>query len=103
MAVSASVLSRRRGLRASQRKAITGYLYISPFLLGFLLFVLGPALYSAYISLTAYQIISPPRFVGFGNYTQALTKDPLFWKALGNTLFYAGIAVPVSLLGSLGC
>ena len=101
--MSASVLPRRRGLRTSRRKAIEGYLYISPFLLGFVLFVLGPALASAYFSLTAYQIISPPRFVGLENYTQALTKDPLFWKALGNTIYYAGIAVPLSLLGSLGC
>ena len=103
MIETSSVPARRRGLRTSQRKAIAGYLYISPFLLGFLLFVLGPALYSAYISLTSYQILSPPTFVGSGNYNQALTKDPLFWKALGNTLYYACIAVPASLLGSLGC
>jgi multiple sugar transport system permease protein len=101
--MSATFLPRRRRLTMSQRKALKAYLYISPFLLGFVLFVLGPALASAYISLTAYQIISPPRFVGLANYTEALTRDPLFWKALGNTLYYAGIAVPLSLVGSLGC
>jgi multiple sugar transport system permease protein len=87
----------------SQRKTIEAYLYISPFLLGFVLFVLGPALASGYISLTAYQIISAPRFIGIGNYTRALTADPLFWQALGNTLYYACIAIPLSLLCSLGC
>ena len=101
--MSVSVLPRRRGFKTSQRKAIEAYLYISPFLLGFLLFVLGPALASAYFSLTTYQVISPARFIGVENYIQALTKDPLFWRALGNTLYYACIAVPLSLLGSLGC
>ena len=93
----------RRGLRLSQRKALLGYLYISPFLLGFLLFVLGPAIASAYFSFTQYQILSPPRFAGLANYSRIATGDPLFWKSLGNTLYYAGIAVPLSLLGSLGC
>jgi multiple sugar transport system permease protein len=93
----------RRGLRLSQRKALQGYLYIAPFLLGFLLFVLGPAVASAYFSLTQYQILSPPRFAGLANYRQIATGDPLFWKSLGNTLYYAVVAVPLSLLGSLGC
>jgi multiple sugar transport system permease protein len=93
----------RRGLRLSQRKALQGYLYIAPFMLGFLLFVLGPAVASAYFSLTQYQILSPPRFSGLANYSRIATGDPLFWKSLGNTLYYAGIAVPLSLFGSLGC
>ena len=101
--VSYDVGAPPKKLTMSQRKSIEAYLYISPFLLGFVLFVLGPALASAYLSLTAYQIISPPRFIGIANYVQALTVDPLFWKALGNTLYYAGIAIPLSLLGSLGC
>lgn len=99
--MSVSVLPLRR--RSSRRKAIEAYLYISPFLFGFVLFVLGPALASLYFSMTSYQVISPPRFVGLANYTQALTNDPLFWKALGNTIYYAGIAVPLAILGSLGC
>ena len=92
---------RRWGL--SQRKAIEGYLYISPFLLGFLLFILGPALASAYISLTDYNILSAPNFIGLANYVKAFRGDPLFWTSMGNTLYYAVIAVPLSLLGALGC
>lgn len=87
----------------TRRKAIEGYLYISPFLLGFLIFVLGPAVASAYFSLTAYQVLSPPRFVLFDNYVKAFTKDPLFWQSLYNTVYYAGIGVPLAIAGSLGC
>lgn len=87
----------------TRRKAIEGYLYISPFLLGFLIFVLGPAVASLYFSLTAYQVLSAPRFVLFDNYVKAFTKDPLFWQSLYNTIYYAGIGVPLAILGSLGC
>src|ERR1700680_3278773 len=73
----------RRPGSLSRRKSIEGYLYISPFLIGFVLFVLGPALASAYLSLTAYQILSAPRFVLFANYVKAFTNDPLMWKAVG--------------------
>lgn len=101
--MAAEVASGRRRFSLSQRKAIEGYLYISPFLLGFLLFVLGPAIASAYFSLTSYQLLSAPTFVLFANYNKAFTNDPLFWKALYNTIYYAGIGVPLGLLGSLGC
>jgi multiple sugar transport system permease protein len=72
-------------------------------LLGFVLFVLGPALASAYFSLTAYQILSAPRFILFANYVKAFTNDPLLGKAVGNTIYYAGIGVPLGIIGSLGC
>lgn len=87
----------------SQRKALAGYLYISPFLLGFVLFILGPALASAYLSLTDYNILSSPSFVGLANYQNAFTGDKLFWLSLGNTLYYALIGVPLSIAGALGC
>ena len=93
----------RRRASLGRRKAIEGYLYISPFLLGFVLFVLGPAIASAYLSLTAYQILSAPRFVLFANYVKAFTNDPLLGKAIGNTIYYAGIGVPLGLMGSLSC
>lgn len=95
--------SPRHGGRLSRRKALEGYLYISPFLLGFVLFILGPALASAFISLTDYNVLSAPNFVGLANYVKAFHGDPLFWVSVSNTLYYAVIAVPLSLLGALGC
>ena len=47
--------------------------------------------------------VRPPRFVLFANYVKAFTNDPLLGKAVGNTVYYAGIGVPLGLVGSLGC
>src|SRR5688572_3392766 len=61
------------GARSVQggRRAIWGYLFIMPWILGLLVFVAGPILASLYLSLTNYDILRPPRFVGFDNYGRA--------------------------------
>jgi multiple sugar transport system permease protein len=53
---------------------------------------------SIYISLTEWDSFTPPEFVGLQNYAEALTEDPVFWKALGNTFYYALISVPLGLV-----
>jgi multiple sugar transport system permease protein len=95
---------RRAGLRLtmSRREALEGYLYISPWILGFLIFTVGPMLASLALSLTDYKLVTAPHFIGIGNFT-TLIHDPIFWKSLGNTLYYALIFVPINILGSLGC
>src|SRR5256885_6706213 len=85
-----------------QRETIEGYLYISPWILGFLIFTAGPMVASLFLSFTNYNIVSPPRFAGLDNYV-ALLKDPLFWTSLGNTFYYTILVVPLNLVGSLGC
>jgi multiple sugar transport system permease protein len=91
----------RRVSRRRRRHIITGYLYLSPWLLGFLLFWLGPALASLALSLTSYDVISRPTFIGLKNYTDAFTQDQLFVPSLFKTLYYAGTSVPAGLLLSL--
>jgi multiple sugar transport system permease protein len=76
------------------------YLFISPWIIGFLLFTGGPILMSIYYSFTQYNIADPPNFVGAKNYTQ-LFNDPLFWKSAKVTLYYTLLAVPLGLLLSL--
>ncbi len=98
-----SSVPRQHSHSLRRRKALLGYLYISPFLLGFVLFILGPAVASAYFSLTDYNILSTPDFVGLANYQKAFAGDNLFWLSLGNTLYYALIGVPLSIAGALGC
>jgi multiple sugar transport system permease protein len=83
------------------RKSLWGYLFITPWLLGLLLFVAGPILYSLYLSFTEYDILSDPKFVGFQNYSYALTGDSLFWSSLIRTFYYAVAVVPLGLLASL--
>lgn len=99
-------VARPRSRRASplrRREAITGYVYISPWLIGFLIFSLFPFIASLYLSFTDYAIIKPPKFIGLQNYIQAFTKDNLFWPSLRITFFYAGVSVPLGIAGSLFC
>ncbi|MCD7439410.1 sugar ABC transporter permease [Streptomyces lincolnensis] len=86
-------LSKRR-----RREALSFYLFISPWIIGFLVFLLGPMIASIYYSLTDWDSFTPPRWVGFENYTKLLTDDPVFWTALWNTLYYAAISVPLGLV-----
>jgi multiple sugar transport system permease protein len=78
----------------------TGLLFIAPWIVGFLCFQLYPILASLYYSFTTYSILDPGQWVGFANYQTMLTQDPEFWTGVGNTLYYAAIAVPVGLLVS---
>jgi len=98
---------RRAGGRKAPRQKLTRrrkvearwfWVFISPWLIGFVGFLLGPMIASIYISLTEWDSFTPAEFVGFDNYVQALTKDPVFWQALGNTFFYALISVPLGLV-----
>jgi multiple sugar transport system permease protein len=77
------------------------YLLISPWLLGFLLFVLGPMLASLVISLTRWDLLSPARFVGLDNYQKMFSRDPLFWQSLKVTAIYTAAYVPLELVGGL--
>jgi multiple sugar transport system permease protein len=81
-------------------EARAGYLFVSPFVIGFLVFTGGPLIASAYLSLTRYDVINPPTFIGLDNYA-ALLKDNLFYKSLENTLTYVLIHVPSAVLVSL--
>ena len=87
-------------LTLSQREAVQGLIYISPWIIGFLVFTVGPMIASAYLSLTTYNMVTPPRFAGLNNY-EYMFSDRLFWKSIGNTLYYTVIFVPIAISGSL--
>jgi multiple sugar transport system permease protein len=78
----------------ARREAIRGYLFIAPAVLGFLLWVAGPMVISAWLSLTEWDLLSPPEFVGLSNY-QAMLKDPLFWQSLKVTAYFTLVSVPL--------
>jgi multiple sugar transport system permease protein len=71
---------------------------ISPWILGFIVFTLGPMIASIYFSLTDYNVISPPRFVGLLNWVRMLGSDPKFWWSFRVTLTYAIAAIPLGLV-----
>ncbi len=83
--------------RLLQGEYKTGYLFALPWLLGFLIFTLGPLLASIYLSFTSYDVLNPPNFIGLGNY-KTLFHDPLFWKSLYNTFYMVIIGVPVNII-----
>jgi multiple sugar transport system permease protein len=80
-----------------RRSLVQGLLFVSPWIIGFLLFTVYPLIYSFYVSLTRFDLISPPRFIGFANYSELFFDDPLFWQVVGNTLFYVFLSVPFAL------
>jgi multiple sugar transport system permease protein len=77
-----------------------GFLFICPWLIGFLCFTAGPMLTSFWLSFHKYDLVSIQN-VGVENYRRLFTEDPLFWKALKNTIFYALVSVPLGIIGSL--
>lgn len=80
------------------RENLTGYLFISPWLIGFFVFTLWPFLRSFYLSFCNYNIVQPPKFIGLANYQMMLFNDDLFYKSLWVTLRYAIVAVPLTLV-----
>lgn len=85
----------------ARREAMEGYLFILPWLLGLVIFVLGPILASFYFSLTDYEVVRPPVFRGWANY-QRLLGDDLFWQALKVTTIYVVTSTPLGLALSFG-
>ncbi|WP_254787069.1 carbohydrate ABC transporter permease [Curtobacterium sp. MCBA15_001] len=82
---------------AEKRRLRVGIAFISPWIIGVAVFIAYPLIYSFVISLTRYSGMDAATFVGFGNYVAAFI-DPLVHTAVGNTLFYAVIAVPVGIV-----
>jgi multiple sugar transport system permease protein len=91
---------RARRAPLSRQPGFWGMLFISPWLLGFLLFTAGPMLASLYLSFCKYDLHTLT-WVGTKNYDVLLNRDPLFWKSLGNTAIYVLFSVPLGLTGSL--
>lgn len=88
-------LTSRRRRRLKQ--ALEGYLYISPWILGFILFTGGPVVASFVLSFFDWRMIEPPHWIGLGNYTTMFTADPLFTKSLVVTLNYVVVSVPLQV------
>ena len=83
-------------------KNLTGWIFISPVLLGILIFTLWPMLSSFYYSFTKYDVLSAPQWIGLKNYIKIFTLDQGFYNALWITVKYTIIVVPVNLMLSFG-
>lgn len=98
MAVATAPLKgaqRQRMTKQERRNQLLGLLFISPWLIGFLTLALVPLIMSFYYSLTRYDLIGAPRFIGLDNYERLFTSDPDFWTVIYNTFYYVLLGVPV--------
>jgi multiple sugar transport system permease protein len=86
-----------RGLR--RQEEYTAWLFVAPVVLGILIFSLYPVIFSAYASLTSWDLISAPRWIAGRNYVELFTTDRVFLVALRNSALYAvGTVIPGLLL-----
>ena len=92
---------RLRLTRKQRRNLVVGLLFISPWLFGFLAFLIYPIIYTLRISFTDYTGFGEPIWVGLDNYRNLLA-DELFWTSLYNTLYYTALAVPIGAVVAMG-
>jgi multiple sugar transport system permease protein len=96
------VLRQFRGMRLKRSEVFWGYILASPALLGLFGLALGPLIVSLILSFTDYDVLNLPRRAGLANYRRLFGEDPLFYKALWNTLYYTVFAVPLGVSLALG-
>jgi len=94
--------SRSRGGLAKRRQARAAWLFLAPSLIILGIFVVYPMTQALYLSFTDYDVLNPATWIGGANYRE-LIGDEAFRNALVNTLYYAVVATPVSVVLALGC
>jgi len=99
-AVSARAPAVRKDSTRRWRNTIQGYIFISPVVLGLLIFTLGPMIASLYFSFTDYPMLRAPEWIGVRNYVNMFTKEDHFWQACKVTVIYAVTSVPLGMMGS---
>jgi multiple sugar transport system permease protein len=103
MATSPTEASSVRALRVPRlslkhREAVEAWLFVSPMVVGFLIFFLGPLIAVAYFSLTEWNLLTQQSvFVGLANFEDALTRNPNFWHVVRNSLVFALGLVPLNM------
>jgi len=86
--------------KKARRGSLEGYIFISPWLIGFLVFIAGPTISTFIISFSEWKLFSPSQWIGFLNYVK-LSRDPLFYQSLKVTTLYAVSSVPLGILTAL--
>ena len=93
---------RRARRRAGWRRRLTVLAFLSPWLAGFCVFFGYPLVMTGYLSFTHYDLLNPPRWIGFANYSYILHSDNQIWPAVYNTLWIIVIGVPLQVLFAFG-
>jgi multiple sugar transport system permease protein len=98
--LSLDKLKFRRLSKVETRQLMTGLLFISPWIIGFLVFTLYPVLSAMYYSLTRYDLLRPPVFIGLSNYIEIFTRDPVFPTVAYNTIYWVLFSVPLGIIAA---
>jgi len=100
-AVLPGLLERLRLTRGERRNLLVGLAFISPWIVGFIAFLVYPIYYTIKLSFTRYSGFGTPTPIGLFNYHRLLHNDPLFWKALYNSAYFTVLAVPIGVVVAL--
>jgi multiple sugar transport system permease protein len=102
MTTEVAVARRRARSGAAWRRRMTVLAFLSPWLAGFAVFFAYPIVWTGYLSLTKYDLLSSPRWVGLDNYRFLLQDDPQIWPAVWNTLWFIAVSVPLTVAFAFG-
>lgn len=102
MDATSSIRTRPRRTPLEKEEARSGLLWVSPWLVGFAAFTMLPLVASFVLGFTDWNGTSKIQFVGFSNYVELFTQDPLFWKSLKITTIFAALYLPISLVLGFG-
>ncbi|HXF63569.1 MAG TPA: sugar ABC transporter permease [Caldilineaceae bacterium] len=94
-------LLRRPFWRPATQEAVTGWLFAAPWIIGFVVFTLGPMLFSLYAGFTRYNITTAPQWIGLQNYQNLFFNDDRFYVALYNTFWMVIVKTPFVIVVSL--
>lgn len=83
------------------KKKYIGLLYLAPWMIGILFFVVYPFAMSLFYSFTDYSMLTEPKFIGFDNYIKMFTDDPIFWSSVKATIKFVFLTVPFKLIFAL--
>ncbi|OAB74914.1 sugar ABC transporter permease [Paenibacillus crassostreae] len=95
-------LGKRKKSRLHRSEGWFAWLFISPMVLGYILFLFVPIVGAFFMSFTDYSLLHTSSFIGLDNYKKAFSEDPLFWKSVGQTLYFSAGLIPLNLCLALG-
>ncbi|MDE1548121.1 carbohydrate ABC transporter permease [Jeotgalibaca caeni] len=95
------MMQKFKKMSTAKQDLVSGYLFISPFIIGFLMFIIVPMIISLVISFQRYDLLTEPKFIGLDNFKEILFDDPKFRTSLSVTLKYVAMAVPLRLIVAL--
>jgi len=98
---TAPAVARRPSNRRQRYNNLMGYMFISPWLIGFFVFTSIPIIASFVLAFTRYDIINAPQWIGLDNFKQMFFEDQRYWRAVRATFLYVFIAIPLRLVFAL--